>query len=80
MKETKIAEGMERAFKLREELFNIANEFALKGQGEAAGYLHEAANNVLFANNVLNGEPAISEMDLYSRAMNKMAMLQLGIR
>lgn len=80
MNEVKTAPGMERAFELRSELFDLANKFALEGQGEAATHLHEAANCVLRANNVLNGLPAIDPFDAYHSLMNQVSMIKLGLK
>jgi hypothetical protein len=79
MRNTKTAPGMERAFELRSELFDLANKYALEGNGEAAGHLHEACNCVLRANNILNGLPDREPTDVLNQAMNSLVMSRLGL-
>ena len=70
MNETNIE--MKRAFELRDELYDLANKFAREDKGNVAGQLHEACNCILRANNILNGQPAMDEMEIFSRKINMM--------
>ncbi len=45
----KNTEHMHRAMQLREELFNLANSFAGDEYGHIAGVLHQACNEILYA-------------------------------
>lgn len=42
-------EPIDRALKFRNGLFKIANDYALKGEGEVAIYLHQSCNHILHA-------------------------------
>ena len=47
--------GIERALEIRTELFDIANSYAGKEHGHAAGILHEACNCILRADRAIKG-------------------------
>jgi hypothetical protein len=45
--------NIERVMEIREELFGIANEYAVNGSGDIAILLHQACNYVLYAKDQL---------------------------
>ena len=53
LKKLSAAERMEKALKLREQLFELANSFSGNETGNAAVMLHESCNWVIRANNYL---------------------------
>lgn len=75
-----IHNGMERAFEIRSELFDLANKFAIEGNGEVATHLHEACNCILRANNILNGLPAVDSTDTVISLMNMIGSAKLGLK
>jgi hypothetical protein len=48
-------EKIKEALKIREQLFDMANKYALDGKGSVAVMLHEACNCILYAEKALKG-------------------------